>query len=384
MGVTGLWKYLHDKHRDILTTLTEEDLRGKNLGLDVSIFMHIYLHSASNPNELPLEGFLNQIEIINQRMAATPIYLLDGKRNPVKASEHARRADQQKSQQEAKEKRKAAIERLEKLDPETKDQALIIKTLGDDVPKDVKQMATSNMAATLMGIEGVTEEIRIDQLISDMMAKNDSIRETIHIPDHFYHELMDAFDERGIRYIIGKTEAEKLGADLLRRGVIDILVTNDGDAMPFGSPNVLRNFLQPGDRGMQFLKLDDLLSKLGLTYPQLVDVAIICGCDFTEEKGIPGIGIVNAIKTIKKHGSMDAYFDSIDWITKEAKIKNSDKIEFDKEKFDYATAAKFFMDESDQTVYDSFNKQGKSRPKRIRQHSICEGDEEPKPKLPKF
>lgn len=379
MGVTGLWRYLHEKYRDILSNLCQGDLNKKKLGLDVSIFMHIYLNSADDPNSLPLEGFLIQIENI-QKCGAIPIYLFDGCRNPIKAAEHARRADQHEAQKEAQSQRLAAIERLEKLDPKTTDQALIVQTLGNNVPRDVKNMAASNMVATLNGFEGIVEEVHVDQLISDLMNKNDNVKEKVHIPDEFYHELMDALDERGIRYIIGKTEAEKLGADLVRRGEIDILVTNDGDAMPFGSPNVLRNFFQPGDRGMQFLKLDDVLTKFGLSYAQFVDVCIICGCDFTEEKGIPGIGIVNAIKIIKKHGSLQNYFQSTDWVTKEAKLKNAGKTEFSLERFDHETASKFFMDTTCQIAFDSCNKEGAKRPKRIRQPSVCD-DPLKKPKF---
>ena len=54
----------------------------------------------------------------------------------------------------------------------------------------------------------------------------------------------------------------------------------------------------------ELIELDRLLSTLGLTREQLIDVAILIGTDFNE--GVKGIGPKRAVKLIKTYGSLEA------------------------------------------------------------------------------
>ena len=54
----------------------------------------------------------------------------------------------------------------------------------------------------------------------------------------------------------------------------------------------------------ELIELDRLLSTLGLTREQLIDVAILIGTDFNE--GVRGIGPKRAVKLIREYGGLEA------------------------------------------------------------------------------
>lgn len=53
-----------------------------------------------------------------------------------------------------------------------------------------------------------------------------------------------------------------------------------------------------------------MLSELGLTNDQFIDVCIMCGCDYTSK--IAGIGAVRALALIRKHGNIEGVLAALD------------------------------------------------------------------------
>jgi flap endonuclease-1 len=83
----------------------------------------------------------------------------------------------------------------------------------------------------------------------------------------------------------------------------------------FGAPSLLRNLTISGRRKLprknvyvdvipEMVELKRVLEELGITYEQLIDVGILVGTDFNPD-GVRGIGPKNALKLIKKHGSLE-------------------------------------------------------------------------------
>ena len=51
------------------------------------------------------------------------------------------------------------------------------------------------------------------------------------------------------------------------------------------------------------IKLDEVLSGLGLTMDEFVDLCILCGCDYCER--IEGIGCIKAYQLIKEYKTIE-------------------------------------------------------------------------------
>jgi flap endonuclease-1 len=102
---------------------------------------------------------------------------------------------------------------------------------------------------------------------------------------------------------------------MARAGAVWAAASKDYDSLLFGAPRLVR-FLSISGREFlpslgasrpitpELIDLPRMLETLGVTRPQLVDLAILVGTDFNT--GIRGIGPKKALALVKRHGSLEA------------------------------------------------------------------------------
>lgn len=352
MGVAGLWKYLNDNYyieifKDICRL---EDFAGQRWGIDVSLYMH---RLGSDASRSPIPLFLEQAQLL-QQAGIQPVYLFDGKRHPTKMFEHARRAEQARKTAENAVLRADVLQRLPALGDVAAQQACIAEFGPAEARRAVTRAPVEMEIAGcgVIEIEGpaVAEVVRAMQC---RKAKEDT--SVTVFSNALYHELMAAFDMEGIPFYIAVGDAEKLGAYLCKTNQLEALVTDDGDALAFGAPRVIRNLFRSGASGMQYVDLATVLRCLEVTHDQFVDMCILCGCDYTESHGLPTFGPPRALALIKTHHTIVQYLASPDWEVKASKLAASKQHhEFRlEEHFDHAAARAMFVDTSDQIGYAS-------------------------------
>jgi len=115
----------------------------------------------------------------------------------------------------------------------------------------------------------------------------------------------------GVPYVEAPCEAEAQCAELAKKGKVYATATDDMDALTFATPKLLKRFTfstgaktKTGEK-VTILEIDFklMLSGLGLTYDQFVDLCILCGCDYCSS--IKGIGPKTALKLIKEHNNLE-------------------------------------------------------------------------------
>ncbi len=121
-------------------------------------------------------------------------------------------------------------------------------------------------------------------------------------------------DGMGVPCVQAPSEGEAQAAYLVQRGDAGVAASQDFDSLLFGAPVLVRNLTITGRRKLpgkdvyvdispELMELQAVLSELGVTREQLVDIGVLVGTDFNE--GIKGIGPKKALELVKKHGSMD-------------------------------------------------------------------------------
>jgi len=111
--------------------------------------------------------------------------------------------------------------------------------------------------------------------------KNFTVDKTILSNLHKMLRLM------GVPYVIANGEADSLGSFLNKSKLLDALITEDWDALPFGCQNLIKNFSTK--ESIYTINSDQLLASLDLTYEQLIDVCILLGTDYCPKiKGLEG------------------------------------------------------------------------------------------------
>ncbi len=121
-------------------------------------------------------------------------------------------------------------------------------------------------------------------------------------------------DLMGVPWVQAPSEGEAQAAHMAARGDVWAAASQDYDSLLFGSPRLVRNVTITGRRYYrkrpgyyrlepELIVLEELLSSLGITREQLVDMALLMGTDYNE--GVRGVGPVRALKLIKEYGSLE-------------------------------------------------------------------------------
>jgi flap endonuclease-1 len=105
----------------------------------------------------------------------------------------------------------------------------------------------------------------------------------------------------GVPTITAPSEAEMMAAALCRDNIVDSVVSNDVDALLFGSPHVTKQLQVSNDRILR-ARLNEFESQMELDLERLRDLAVLSGCDFHE--GFVGVGPRKGAILLKRHGSL--------------------------------------------------------------------------------
>lgn len=114
----------------------------------------------------------------------------------------------------------------------------------------------------------------------------------------------------GVPYVQAPEEGEAQAAHMASKGDVWAANSRDYDSVLFGSPRLVRYVTISGQEFLpskgfarplipELIELKQLLSSLGISRAQLVDLAILVGTDFNE--GVQGVGPKTALKLVKTH-----------------------------------------------------------------------------------
>ena len=147
---------------------------------------------------------------------------------------------------------------------------------------------------------------RAEERLAEAEAAGDSIEaarlsaRTVQLTETIQETTRDLLALLDVPYIDAPAEGEAQAAYMNKIGDADFVGSEDYDTLLFGAPRTLRELTSKGDP--ELMELQATLDNHGLTYEQLVDVAMLCGTDFNE--GISGIGPKTGVKLVKEHGDL--------------------------------------------------------------------------------
>ena len=137
-------------------------------------------------------------------------------------------------------------------------------------------------------------------------------RQTTHMTQDHIEECKTVLKLMGVPVVQAPGEAEAQCAELCKGGKCWAIVTEDMDALTFGTPRLLRRMMAPESKKLPILQFDHevMLDELDMTRDQFIDMCILCGCDYT--KTIRGIGPKKAYEGIARHKTIEAFLTSLD------------------------------------------------------------------------
>ena len=149
------------------------------------------------------------------------------------------------------------------------------------------------------GTTATTIDTSLDGLIREEASlreeENRRERDMDTVTDEMVEEVMQLLELFGVPYLRAPAEAEAQCVELEKLGLVDGVVTEDSDAIVFGSNSVYRNIFHDKKYVEAYLSADSKAIGLGLN--EKIALAMLLGGDYTE--GVKGVGIVNGMEILK-------------------------------------------------------------------------------------
>ncbi len=138
---------------------------------------------------------------------------------------------------------------------------------------------------------------------------------TSRVKDLMVEDAKRLLDALGVPWVQAPSEGEAQAAFIAKKGDVWAAASQDYDSLLFGAPRLVRNLAISGRRKLprreayvevepEVVELSRVLSELGISREQLVDVGILVGTDYNPD-GVKGIGPKTALKMVKEQGSID-------------------------------------------------------------------------------
>lgn len=141
---------------------------------------------------------------------------------------------------------------------------------------------------------------------------NQLSKRSLHVTKQHNDDVKKLLRMMGVPVVEAPEEAEAQCADMCQRGLVYATASEDMDVLAFGSPIMVRHFTMPesAKKPVEEIRLDLVLSTLGFTMPQFIDLCILAGCDYTPT--IRGIAIKRAYELIAEHKSLKTVLENLD------------------------------------------------------------------------
>lgn len=155
-------------------------------------------------------------------------------------------------------------------------------------------------------LDGKAPELKWDTISKRLASSgNSSKRGTSGVRSRLNSKLKECcilLDSLGVPWIKAEGEAEALCAALNKIGLVDGVITCDGDCFLYGALTVFRNFSVEKHVPFERYCIKDIERTLSLNQRDLIALGLLLGCDYCP-KGVPGVGTSQAVKLISSfHG----------------------------------------------------------------------------------
>ena len=227
MGIKSLNSFIKKNCNNTLRKISFNDLRGKKIVVDASIYLYKFLE-----NDMLVQNIYLMSSLFRYYNIA-PLFVFDGKPPPEKMEVLKHR------QQKRISSRNRLIDLEKKLD----------------------------------FIQNNTEK---KMLMRKMQILK---RNSISIKSKDYREIKQFLDNYGIQWIIAKGEADVLCASIVKTGKAFACLSEDMDLFVYGCPRVLR-YMSLIHHSFVLYDLNEILSTLHIDFPHFQLICILSGTDY--------------------------------------------------------------------------------------------------------
>jgi len=174
------------------------------------------------------------------------------------------------------------------------------------------EMKSHELKKRAVGREKAKEELEEAKETGTAQEIDKQERRLVKVTKDHVRDAKKVLELLGVPYVEALCEAEAQCAQMCIEGQVNSIATEDMDSLCFKTPVLLRRLTMPESRKLpvQELHFEKLMTVLGLSHAQFVDLCILMGCDYVPN--IKGIGPKKAFELIKKHENIETILENID------------------------------------------------------------------------
>ncbi|WP_455391457.1 flap endonuclease-1 [[Eubacterium] cellulosolvens] len=166
---------------------------------------------------------------------------------------------------------------------------------------------------TLKTRQEIKEKAKIEYQMAletgDMDRARMKAAQSTYLTPEMIKDAQTLLENLGIPWLQAPSEGEAQACHMAKKGDVWAVVSQDFDSLLFGATRLVRNLTVSGRRKLpgrniyvniepEFIDLQFVLTGLGITQDQLIDLSILVGTDFNP--GIKGYGPKKALKAIRE------------------------------------------------------------------------------------
>jgi flap endonuclease-1 len=171
------------------------------------------------------------------------------------------------------------------------------------------EMKAGELGARKEKKEKAEKELEEAKENGDMEAVQKLAQRSIRVSPQMTADAKKLIELCGIPAVSAPSEAEAQCAQMVKDGLAHATVTEDMDALTFGTNILIRGFGSRKDP-IRMVTLDKVLEGFNMNMDEFIDLCIMCGCDYT--KSIIGVGPIKAFKYIEKHKDIESTLEAIE------------------------------------------------------------------------
>jgi 5'-3' exonuclease len=218
------------------------------------------------------------------------VFVYDSKPPPEKEQER-------KNRSEAREKNKIRVEKILTAWDNYKnsiyhqgENIVNINEIEDDYFSSYLQKISNQSENN--GLSVLTVEQELDKLKNTLLS----------IRSQDFITTKEIFSACEIPFIDAEGEAEATCVELVRKGLVTAVLTEDTDVIAYGVPIMLHKMDFTNNTFVE-IDYEEILTSLNMTNYQFLDFCIMCGTDYNQN--IPRIGPEKAFRLLKQYGSIE-------------------------------------------------------------------------------
>ncbi|KAK1323916.1 Exonuclease 1 [Acorus calamus] len=250
MGIQGLLPQL----KSIMRPIGMEELKGQRVAVDTYSWLHKGVLSCSLqlckaiPTSRHIDYCMHRVNLLRHH-GIRPVLVFDGGLLPMKIEQENKRARMRK----------------------------------ENLERALEHEAAGNSAAAYECFQKAVD-------VSPAMA----------------FELIQVLKQENVDYIVAPYEADAQMAFLSLKKLVDVVITEDSDMIPFGCSRIVFKMDKYG-QGVEFrssmLRQNKDLDFSGFDKQMLLEMCILSGCDYLQS--LPGMGLKRAHALLRKFKSYD-------------------------------------------------------------------------------